>query len=65
MLNYHKKVFYRAKYKMAEIGDEKKSKPDIFCHGMLIYPAFYQHWVDSYVKCSIIYKRKDNQQQKS
>ena len=43
---------------MAEIGIKKKSKPDIFCHGMLIYPTFYQGWVDSYVKFSIIYKRK-------
>ena len=32
---------------------------------MLIYPTFYQQWVDSYVKCSIIYKNKYYQQEKN
>ena len=43
----------------------KKFKPDIFCYGMLIYPTFYQRWVDSYVKYSIIYKRKRYHQEKN
>ena len=31
---------------------------------MLIYPEFYQRWVDSYVKSSSIYKSKYYQQEK-
>ena len=50
---------------MAEIGSEKKLKPDIFCHGMLIYPTFYQRWVDSYVKCTINYKKMKSTREKS
>ena len=36
---------------MVEIGNEQN-------RGMLIYHTFDQRWVDSYVKCGIIYKIK-------
>ena len=42
---------------MAEIGNENIY--DIFCHGMLIYPTFYQRWVDSYVNVVLLINEND------